>query len=388
MSIHSQIDKTSLNKKQKFTVLFGVTTVGVLILHAITGWSVFTMDTPLLKPIQQKKEKSIEITLVNLEKEAPKPPEPVAKAQPEPKPVAKAQPVTKPVAKPKPVVKTAKPVVKELQPKPKKAPPKVKPKPVKPKPVKKVVEKPKVTPKPKPVKKEVVKKPVVKKEPVKKKVTPPKTTTPKVITTDETAKQKQWELEQARKAKERAEAKAKADAAAKAKADAAAKAKADAAAKAKADAAAKAKADAAAKAKADAAAKAKADAAAKAKAGGSGSGTKGGAGSGTKGGSGAKTTNVKLSASNARWKKMPKFSARAADASDKKAGDKITVTFKFMVNKQGKITNVSIHKSSGYRKIDQALKRQAKRGKFHPFKNKNGVPVSGHLLLTIAIQIS
>ncbi|PID37298.1 MAG: hypothetical protein CR966_01570 [Pseudomonadales bacterium] len=59
-----------------------------------------------------------------------------------------------------------------------------------------------------------------------------------------------------------------------------------------------------------------------------------------------------------------------------------------MVNKQGKITNVSIHKSSGYRKIDKALTKQARRGKFHPFKNKNGVPVSGYLFLTIAVQIS
>ncbi len=98
----------------------------------------------------------------------------------------------------------------------------------------------------------------------------------------------------------------------------------------------------------------------------------------------AKTTNVRLSASDASWRKKPNFQVKSGKA---RSGEEIKVEFRFAVDKQGNITNVELITPSKYRQINRELIRQAKRGKFHPFKNKAGVPISGKLNLQMIITV-
>ncbi len=226
-----------------------------------------------------------------------------------------------------PLKPTQKSVAKVVPPKPV-----LKPNIAKPKPKSSVRAKTKSTP--------MVTKPVVKK-PQSAVKNPIIHTKNKVIVTDNRVAENpnQWEVEQQRIA----EAKAQADRASKAQAEREAKAQAERKAKAQAEREAKAQAE-----------------------------------------RDAKTTNVRLSASDASWRKKPNFQVKSGKA---RSGEEIKVEFRFAVDKQGNITNVELITPSKYRQINRELIRQAKRGKFHPFKNKAGVPISGKLNLQMIITV-
>ena len=79
---------------------------------------------------------------------------------------------------------------------------------------------------------------------------------------------------------------------------------------------------------------------------------------------------------------MPTFNFPERAARRARSGETYTVQLRLQVNRQGSIDSVSIASSSGNAAIDQAAIRQAKQGRFHPFK-QNDVAVVGMVTLPI-----
>lgn len=101
-----------------------------------------------------------------------------------------------------------------------------------------------------------------------------------------------------------------------------------------------------------------------------------------------KTTNMTLLASDARWDKKPNLNVQAEINSIRtyKSGDIISVTFKLDVDKKGKITNAELINATKHSRINRRLIGQVKKGRFYPF-TKQGIPVSGHVVLPFSIKV-
>lgn len=82
-------------------------------------------------------------------------------------------------------------------------------------------------------------------------------------------------------------------------------------------------------------------------------------------------TPVQFSESQARWKRQPRIAIK-----QEYAEENLRVVFRLTVNKQGKIDNIAVSKSSGNSKFDSEMRRQLASASLHPFE-QNGVPVVG-----------
>ncbi|MDN3453303.1 MULTISPECIES: energy transducer TonB [unclassified Psychrobacter] len=95
---------------------------------------------------------------------------------------------------------------------------------------------------------------------------------------------------------------------------------------------------------------------------------------------------VTFSSAAARWKSTPYFdfpkNAQSKAKRFGKPGDKITVLLKVKVNKQGRVDDVSIAKSSGVSALDSNASRKMNGAEFHPFM-QNNVAVVGLVTLPV-----
>lgn len=336
-AIHSQnltvIEQPFFDKKMGAVAL-----VGVLALHGVVAVGLANMTIPEVKP--PKVTPPLEITFIT-------PPPPVEvkpediKIEPEPKPIEpKVEPVIPPKTEPNVEPKVEPKVEKKIDPKPVQKPAK---------PIEKTIEKPIEKPVEKPIE-----------QPVQKPVEQPKPD-PKVMMAEKLAQdneraeqERQQDLarqkaEQQERDRKQAEAEAE-----RKRADDEAKRKT------KAETDAKAEKDRQDQIKKDKAQKDKEDAQRQ---------------------QAQNNTPVTFSASEVTWRKEPAFNCNNSSTS----GESLNFAVKYTINKQGKITNATVVKSSGDFKVDREFQRQAMGGSFNPVI-RNGMPAFGTATLPMQIQ--
>ncbi|WP_312751421.1 energy transducer TonB, partial [Psychrobacter sanguinis] len=89
-----------------------------------------------------------------------------------------------------------------------------------------------------------------------------------------------------------------------------------------------------------------------------------------------------FSASQARWKRKPKFELPQQVDRRARLGEIFNLTLEVIVDKQGNVTKVTVTKSSGNQIVDNATITEVKRSKLHPFTEDN-LPVVGKIILPV-----
>lgn len=100
----------------------------------------------------------------------------------------------------------------------------------------------------------------------------------------------------------------------------------------------------------------------------------------------ANNNPVSFTANSASWASLPNFSFPSRAERGARSGDTFTVVLVLRVNKQGSIESVSVSKSSGNREIDRAAQQQVRQGRFKPF-TKEGIARVGNVTLPIRYQM-